>query len=212
MSWEHIQASKGRMQEDFVKEIAALQYLSKFINGTMNNPRNVSQQIMANQSEVFIVMPYCANGDILVQVSESTLLNPYQGTPCLTEAAAKYWFRQMLTGLRTLQNARLGWHETFNIEANCVWKSALYVTGVATHQPFDGHAVDIYSTGTVLLFMLTGLRLTGPITQDRMFDSMEPSQYGLSVDAMDLLRKMFRLNPVDRLTLDEILTHRFLQT
>mmetsp|Transcript_1386 Transcript_1386/g.2769 ORF Transcript_1386/g.2769 Transcript_1386/m.2769 type:complete len:449 (+) Transcript_1386:80-1426(+) len=245
MSWEHIHASKGRMQEDFVKEIAALQYLSKFINGNNEQSHVMSANtIMANQSEVFIVMPYCANGDILVQVSESTLLNPYQGTPCLTEAAAKYWFRQMLNGLRTLQSARLCHRDlspenfilldntTLMIDFGMCLRIPYSEDGtrhlisrrtacgkvpymspeVATHQPFDGHAVDIYSTGTVLLFMLTGLRLTGPITQDRMFDSMEPSKYGLSVEAMDLLRKMFRLNPVDRLTLDEIWAHQFLQT
>lgn len=246
MSWEHIRASRGRMQEDFVKEIAALQYLSNFINGNSEQSHVLTcLTIMANRSCVYIIMPYCANGDILLQVAHSPHLNPSLGTTCLTEATAKYWFRQMLVGLRTLQNARIC-HRDLSPENFIILDNSTLVIdfgmclripysedGTKRHliskqipcgkvmhmspeikaeQPFDGHAVDLYATGTVLLFMLTGRRLQGPITEDRMFDSVEPSQLGVSVEAMDLLRNMFRLNPVDRLTLDQILAHPFLQS
>ncbi|KAL7491903.1 hypothetical protein ACHAWT_001263 [Skeletonema menzelii] len=246
MSWEHIRASRGRMQEDFVKEIAALQYLSNFVTGNSEQPHVMTATtIMANRSDVFIVMPYCANGDILTQVAHSAHLNPSLGTSCLTEATTKYWFRQMLAGLRTLQNARIC-HRDLSPENFIILDNSTLVIdfgmclripysedGTRRHliskqipcgkvmhmspeikaeQPFDGHAVDLYATGTVLLFMLTGKRLLGPITEDRMFDSVEPNQLGVSVEAMDLLRQMFRMNPVDRLTLNQILAHQFLQS
>ena len=72
--------------------------------------------------------------------------------------------------------------------------------------PFDGHAVDIWAVGTVLLFMLTGKRLSNPPLVDRAFEGVE---LGLSHDATDLLRKIFRLDPKDRLTLDKIWKHPF---
>ncbi len=247
MSWEHIHASRGRMQEDFVKEIAALQYLSNIIGSNNEQSSHVmtANTIMANRTDVFIVMPYCANGDILTQVAQSTHLNPFLRNRCLTEATAKYWFRQMLAGLRTLQNARLCHRDlspenfiildrsTLVIDFGMCLRIPYSEDGTRRHLisrrdacgkimhmspeikarlPFDGHAVDVYATGTVLLFMLTGRRMSGPITQDRMFDSVEPNQWGVSVEAMDLLRKMFRLNPADRLTLDQILAHQFLQS
>ena len=71
---------------------------------------------------------------------------------------------------------------------------------------FDGHAIDLWAAGTVLLFMLTGKRLSNPPLIDRAFDGVD---LGLSNEATDLLRKMFRLDPKDRLTLQQILVHPF---
>ena len=72
--------------------------------------------------------------------------------------------------------------------------------------PFDGHAIDVWAAGTVLLFMLTGKRLSNPTLIDRAFEGVE---LGLSYDATDLLRKMFRLDPNDRLALQQIQQHPF---
>ena len=72
--------------------------------------------------------------------------------------------------------------------------------------PFDGHAIDVWAAGTVLLFMLTGRRLSNPPLIDRVFDGVE---LGLSYEATDLLRRMFRLDPNDRLTLQQIQQHPF---
>ncbi len=250
MAWECIRASRnGRLSEDFVKEIAALQYLSNFLTNNNNHDDNgeeSSQQshvmtantIMANSSHVFIVMPYCAGGDIVKRVTESTHYR-------FTEATAKYWFRQMLTGLRTLQRAHLC-HRDLSPENFIILDETTLVIdfgmclripysedgtrrhlissqrpcGKKPHMPpeiylgraFDGHAVDIWSTGTVLLFMLTGRRLVVPPLRDGVFDNVEPTELGLSDAAMDLLRRIFRLRPEDRLTLDEICAHQFLQS
>ena len=256
VTWEGIQAGRnGRISEDFVKEIAALQYLSNLCNNNNGNTNDnyddingeessiqshvlTANTIMANQSHVFIVMPYCAGGDIIQQVGHS----PHHR---FTEATAKYWFRQMLTGLRTLQNARLC-HRDLSPENFIIFDDATLVIdfgmclripysedGTTRHliskqhpcgklphmspeiyraRPFDGHAVDIWATGTVLLFMLTGKRFEGPPLTDGVLDNVEPGELGLSDVAMDLLRRIFRLRPEDRLTLDEICEHQFLQS
>jgi len=75
-------------------------------------------------------------------------------------------------------------------------------------RPFDGHAVDIWAAGTILLFMLTGKRLQNPPLVDRAFDNVDLS---VSYEAMDLLRKMFRLDPVDRLSLEQIKNHSWVR-
>lgn len=289
MSWECIQASRAhRISEDFIKEIAALQYLSSAINNSNSNGNNsdgsdsnivengTKQQqqqqqhslsslkqhhvmtadcIMANQSHVFIVMPYCSGGDIFQRVSQQPNFR-------FTESQSKYWFRQMLIGLRTLQSCQLC-HRDISPENFIIMDDRLggltlvidfgmclripYSTtaiedgeegsGTTTtrhlikrqmacgklphmapeiryQRPFDGYAVDIWSTGTVLLFMLTGKRLDGPPRHPEHFFRLLDlrTEYGVSDDAMDLLRRIFRDRPEDRATLEEIWCHPFLQT
>ena len=271
MSWELIQASRnGSVSEDFVKEIYALQYLSKFCNdpgynngirssdtsdrynGNNNHDNGVelsrkthvmtADTIMANQSHVFIVMPYCNGGDIVQRVGDSPDLR-------FTESTAKSWFRQMLIGLRTLQNAHIC-HRDISPENFVMLNNTTtlfidfgmclripYSDGddgtkkrrlikpqracgklqhmapeIKLQRSFDGHAADIWSLGTVLLFMLTGTRFQSPPLKDGVLDNVDLSERGVSDVAMDLLRKIFRFRPEDRLSLDEIYEHQFLQS
>ncbi|KAL7456353.1 LOW QUALITY PROTEIN: hypothetical protein ACHAWC_007877 [Mediolabrus comicus] len=306
MSWECIQASRAhRISEDFIKEIAALQYLSSAINNNNSNinsmmvaaatindgsssnnvvengAKHQQQQqqqslsslkqhhvmtadtIMANQSHVFIVMPYCSGGDIFQRVSQQPNFR-------FTESQSKYWFRQMLIGLRTLQSCQLCHRDispenfiimddsvtlvidfgmclripystmtedngeegsgTLNTTASntttttttrhlikrqmACGKLPHMAPEIRYQRPFDGYAVDIWSTGTVLLFMLTGKRLDGPPRHPEHFFRLLDlrTEYGVSDDAMDLLRRIFRDRPEDRATLEEIWSHPFLQT
>ena len=69
--------------------------------------------------------------------------------------------------------------------------------------------ITIKSAGTILLFMLTGKRLQNPPLIDNAFDNIELDY--VSRDAMDLLRKMFRLDPKNRLSLEQIKEHPFVQ-
>ena len=56
--------------------------------------------------------------------------------------------------------------------------------------------------------MLTGKRMKNPPLIDRAFEGVD---LGVSYDAADLLRKMFRLDPKNRLSLEEIKNHPFVQ-
>ena len=63
-------------------------------------------------------------------------------------------------------------------------------------EPFDGEAVDIWSIGCILLFMAAGGQLNG---------------YGnLSSDGIELLNNMKEVDPLKRITLNEINNHRWL--
>ena len=58
--------------------------------------------------------------------------------------------------------------------------------------------------------MLTGKRLQNPPLIDNAFDNVQLDY--VSRDAMDLLRKMFRLDPKNRLSLEQIKETQYKKT
>ncbi|KAL7486169.1 hypothetical protein ACHAW6_011766 [Cyclotella cf. meneghiniana] len=236
VSWEDIRKSQNRLSEDFVKEISALQYLSQWRATEMPGMSIIdthvmtADTVMCDECYLYIVMPFCRGGDLCQMVAESGRF---------PEDQSRFWFRQILqVGLETLQRARIC-HRDLSPEnfiiiddrslvidfgmclripyvneerrlisaRNPCGKLPHMAPEIYTRLPFDGHAIDMWAAGTVLLFMLTGKRLSYPPLIDRAFEGVE---LGLSYEATDLLRKMFRLNPNDRLTLRQIQQHTFL--
>eukprot|EP00804_Cyclotella_cryptica_P000773 CCRYP_001040-RA/>CCRYP_001040-RA protein AED:0.41 eAED:0.47 QI:0/0.33/0.25/1/0.33/0.5/4/0/303 len=232
VSWRCIRAcQENRLSEDFVKEISALQYLSQWRTKEMPNDEThviTADTVMCDEDYLYAVMPFCRGGDLCQRVAESERL---------TEDQSRDWFRQILKGLETLQRARichrdlspenviimdgtalvidLGMclripytnEERYLISAqNPCGKLPHIAPEIYKKLPFDGHAIDVWAAGTVLLFMLTGKRLPNPPLIDRYFEGVE---LGLSYEATDLLRRIFRLEPNDRLTLQQIQQHPF---
>jgi len=86
-----------------------------------------------------------------------------------------------------------------------------------SEQPFDGPAVDLWAAGVILFIMLTG---QPPWEEPKMTDEnfklmstgylvqiLTERRAGLSADAMDLLQRMFWLDPADRLSLEQVWSH-----
>jgi serine/threonine protein kinase len=83
--------------------------------------------------------------------------------------------------------------------------------------PFDGAAVDLWAAGVILFLMLTGFPpWERPVLTDERFRYMSNGylvqmliewNVGLSADAMDLLQRMFWLDPLDRLSLEQVWSH-----
>mmetsp|Transcript_22798 Transcript_22798/g.35724 ORF Transcript_22798/g.35724 Transcript_22798/m.35724 type:complete len:560 (-) Transcript_22798:146-1825(-) len=85
-------------------------------------------------------------------------------------------------------------------------------------QPFDGPTVDLWAAGVILFMMLTG---EPPWEEPKMTDAnfrniaaggnlmqiLTAGRAGLSVDAMDLLQKMLYVDPADRLSLEQVISH-----
>jgi len=239
VSWRTIRASRQRMSEDFVKEIAALQYISDWHNNEMGGIRTIfdthvlaADTIMSNESHLYIVMPYCAGGDLFQLVAE-------REDTRLTEEESKFWFRQILRGLEALQLMKLCHKdlspENFIILDNvslvidfgmCLripysaevrhlisprtacGKLPFVAPEIFRQCPFDGHAVDIWAAGTILLFLLTGKRLPNPLYAEIMLRS---NDLGVSQEALDLLQRMLRLDPNRRLSLQQIQSHSWVQ-
>jgi len=102
VSLSDIRASSNCLSEDFIKEIAALQHLSEW-HASQNSSTHeshvmTSEIVMSNETHLYIVMPYCRGGDLCMRVAEQERFN---------EDEARFYFRQIVKGLETLQNARI---------------------------------------------------------------------------------------------------------
>lgn len=88
-------------------------------------------------------------------------------------------------------------------------------------QPFDGHAVDMWAVGVILFLMLTGFppweRACATderfyyMTQGYLVQMLTEWNLGLSSDAMDLLQRMFWMDPQDRLSLEQVKAHPWMK-
>mmetsp|Transcript_11666 Transcript_11666/g.17964 ORF Transcript_11666/g.17964 Transcript_11666/m.17964 type:complete len:108 (+) Transcript_11666:2-325(+) len=86
--------------------------------------------------------------------------------------------------------------------------------------PFDGEAVDIWSSGTILFCMLTGNRSyhrahrSDPqyywMTRD-IKRLLQDWNLNLTSEATNILEGMLQENPRERTTLEEVLNHPWLQ-
>jgi serine/threonine protein kinase len=91
VSWECIRANRNRTSEDFVKEVAALNYLSDGLRGRSIEETHVltANIVMCNNNHLYIVMPYCDGGDLCMRVAQMEQTR-------LTEDAARFYFKQIL--------------------------------------------------------------------------------------------------------------------
>lgn len=97
VEWGKLEEHRGRLLEDPIKEIAAMQMIgsaSPHVLGPI--------EILQDPECLYIVMPYCAGGDLFgVVVKYAEDCDGEMGMP---EPVARYWFRQILKGLLHLQS------------------------------------------------------------------------------------------------------------
>lgn len=91
VSWEFIRASQNRLSEDFIKEIATLKYLSDFLDGTSMTDTHIltADVVMSDESYLYLVMPYCAGGDMCTRVGLAERFR-------LSEDDSRRYFLQLL--------------------------------------------------------------------------------------------------------------------
>lgn len=87
----------------------------------------------------------------------------------------------------------------------------------SNQESFDGFAVDLWAAGVILYIMLTGFppydqasrtdQRFDLIVSGRLVEQLRNWDIFLSDEAGDLLQRMLRLDPRDRLTLTEIMAH-----
>jgi len=96
VEWERVFRMRGRLLEDPVKEVAAMQLIGDAHPNVLG-----SSEVLQDDNYLYSVMPYCRGGDlfsVVVQYAEEN--NGEFGMP---EPVARYWFRQILLGLQHLQ-------------------------------------------------------------------------------------------------------------
>jgi len=89
VEWERVFRMRGRLLEDPVKEVAAMQLL-----GVHQNVLG-SSEVLQDDHHLYSVMPYCRGGDLFSVVVEYAEAN--NGEVGMPEPVARFWFRQILT-------------------------------------------------------------------------------------------------------------------
>lgn len=89
VEWARVHRMRGRLLEDPVKEVAAMQLLGARHPNVLG-----STEVLQDGDFLYSVMPFCRDGDlfgVVVQYAEES------GGECgMPEPVARYWFRQIL--------------------------------------------------------------------------------------------------------------------
>eukprot|EP01123_Difflugia_compressa_P005192 TRINITY_DN167_c0_g1_i6.p1 TRINITY_DN167_c0_g1~~TRINITY_DN167_c0_g1_i6.p1 ORF type:complete len:466 (+),score=93.63 TRINITY_DN167_c0_g1_i6:97-1494(+) len=82
-----------------------------------------------------------------------------------------------------------------------------------------GRPVDIWAMGVILYILLSGIHPFQIADEDQMLDNIQEAKWDwvgpnwarISADAKDLIKNMMIKNPAHRFTVDQCLTHRWMQ-
>jgi len=89
VEWSKVHQSRGRLLEDPVKEIAAMQLIG------MEHPNVLgSEEVLQDDDYLFSVMPYARGGDLFGYVVRDTEGRGGEGG--MSESVARFWFKQVL--------------------------------------------------------------------------------------------------------------------
>ena len=91
VEWARIHQMRGRLLEDPIKEVAAMQ----LVGSGGGHPHVLgAHEILQDEDFLYTVMPYCSGGDlfgVVVKYAEES-----GGEIGMPEPVARYWFRQIL--------------------------------------------------------------------------------------------------------------------
>ncbi|KAL7543524.1 hypothetical protein ACHAXR_012814 [Thalassiosira sp. AJA248-18] len=149
VEWRRVHAMRGRLLEDPIKEIAAMQLIG-------NDHPNVlgSMEVLQDQEHLYSVMPFCRGGDlfgVVLEVAQTRQENEaLEGAGGMSEPVARYWFRQLLFGLHYLQSKGIC-HRDLSLENILVDVNHCLIIdmGMCLRVPYhcpgepDGRAVDV---------------------------------------------------------------------
>ena len=187
-------------------------------------------KINEDLEKYYIVMEFCENGELFHYIVERQRLN---------EGKASFFFYQLINGLEYIhsknivhrdlkpENLLLGKDNILKIidfglsnfcepdnflETPCgspCYASPEMVSG----DKYNGHMIDIWSTGIVLFAMLCGYLPFEDPDNDILFKKILKCKIKypdyLSDMAIDLMKKILVVDPLKRITLDEIKLHPF---
>jgi len=252
----------GQHADNPIKEIAALQLIGD------QHPNVLGcRQVLQDEENIYVVMRYCDSGELLAMKGNQARFR---------EGQARYWFRQLIRGVRYLHSVGIchrdlspenvmidqreqaliidmgmclcvpytttlnptvhGFMDLFvatemarnqgSVPLRCLFtpqegcgKFPYMSPEIYKEEEFDGEAIDVWTCGTILFYMITGfLPYEKPDATDRCYPwvtrllprLLQHWEVKLSREALDLLQKILKEDPQLRLTLDEIENHQWL--
>jgi serine/threonine protein kinase len=179
-------------------------------------------------NQLWLSMEYCSEGDLMDKLDNR-----------LSESDVKNYFAQLLDGVKYIHSVGVVHRDLkpenllFNAGilkisdfgwAGLIKKEKLFDLNCGTEgyappevllgKSYDGEKVDIWSCGMILYSMLTGCFAFDDEDISVLIQKMLNLDYVIpkfvSEDARDLLKKIIVVDPLKRLTVDEIRKHKFL--
>jgi len=90
VEWAKVHQARGRLLEDPVKEIAAMQYIGNTHPHVLG-----SSEVLQDDEFIYSIMTYARGGDLFGIVVSETEQRGGEGG--MSEPSARYWFRQILS-------------------------------------------------------------------------------------------------------------------
>mmetsp|Transcript_12486 Transcript_12486/g.25803 ORF Transcript_12486/g.25803 Transcript_12486/m.25803 type:complete len:220 (+) Transcript_12486:2057-2716(+) len=84
MDWDRVRGLRGRHMEDPVKEVSAMQYISR---GGGNPNVLGTLDVLSDEQYLYFFMPFCSSGELFGYVERDGRF---------TEPVARFWFQQLL--------------------------------------------------------------------------------------------------------------------
>jgi len=131
VEWPKVQSHRGKLLEDPIKEVAALQLIGSA------SPHVIGPiEILQDSDCLYTIMPYCGGGDlfgVVVRISSES-----GGEIGMPETVARYFFRQILKGLLHLQSVGVC-HRDLSLENVMVDKNQCLIIdmGMCLYVPYN---------------------------------------------------------------------------
>lgn len=208
----------------FEQEVRTLQLLK--------HPNLVSlEDVVFDEHLIFLILEYCSNGELFKYIIDQSKLD---------ERLAKRIFVQIVSGLQYVHSKNIAHRdikpENILLDGDLNAKIADFGLCHATNskillktpcgslfyappevimnEEYDGKLSDIWSLGVVLFTMVTGSLPWKETNQTAVFSQIRKAEYAVpryvSKNCSDLIYSLMKLNPMDRLTIDQILDHPWL--
>lgn len=270
MSWHAIRTIGHRLREDPISEMRAMQFISRCLLPQEGETDPVIFQRVMEENHVLLPIEVLNDGDYLYSImpycNGGELFNMLDDRNRFSEPEARYWLKQILRGIQTLQNLGIC-HRDMSLENVLIHEDCCFIMDfgmccripytnipgdstdfyppetrgerlliqpggtmgkwvymspeIARNQEFDGHSVDLWAVGVMLFTMVTGFNPWARpdntdvrfhhMTDGRMVEILTDWDLGLTPAVMDLLQRMLWAHPRNRLSLEQVNSHPWMQ-
>ena len=209
----------------FEQEVRTLQMLK--------HPNLVSlEDVVFDENLIYLIMEYCSNGELFKYIVD-------QGK--MDENLARRIFIQVIKGLQYVHSKDIAHRDIKpenillddDLNAKIADFGLCHATSgklllktpcgspyyappeVIMNEEYDGKLSDIWSVGVVLFTMVTGSLPWRETNQTALFSQIGKAEYSVpryvSKNCSDLIYSLMKLNPTERLTINEIMDHPWLK-